>query len=282
MFDAQGNTFKGCIVIEPPHPVLEYVYRCDKVFHVDSILRLYETPEVYGLIWITGSECKWYEFYLQGGRIHSTCIRKKSVQLAKHHKKGGQSQARIGRLHDESHHNYLTLMSDYTAKIFLRGDRPSIQGLILAGNGRKKEQLEKKLDSRLKSIVLGSISRGEEAGLFEACTPLIATSKQNQEEKLVQDFMTEFDRESTSIVYGREYVRQAMGCGKVKMLLLHEKVMHTLNITEDKLNRIRERCIRERCSLYIIQIVSPITQRFIDLGGLGGILWYPNAMEEFY
>jgi peptide chain release factor subunit 1 len=276
MFDAEGQSFKECVALEPPHPILSYMYRCDNVFYVDDVLALYENPCYYGLIWINGNECKWYRFYLRGNHPHADLISKKSVHLAKHHKKGGQSQARIGHLHDESHQNYITLMSEQTERYFWQDDRATIEGLMIAGNGKKKEQLEKKLPAPLQDIVIGSLTRESFSGLLEACVPLIQKYTQDREERWVNAFLSAFDQESTSIVYGPKYVRKALMYGQIKTLFLHQETIAALDIHKERMQRIQDKCVATGCTLRILTTHSSSTQRFIDLGGIGGILWYPS------
>ena len=282
MFDENGKIHKECITIEPPSPIIHYLYRCDKIFHVESILKLYGRQDIYGLVYITGNECKLYSFYQCAGHIKSTLLNKKSVDLAKSHKKGGQSQARIGRLHDESHHNYVTLMNDRVTKTFISDNNINIKGLILAGNAQKKDHLEKKLDYRLKKIFLGSIRCDNEDSLFEKCIPLIKESKEMADEKIIKNFMNEFDlmRNKAIIVYGPDHVKTALYYGKMKELIIHQDAIETFKITDKRMKIIKKTCSNIGCTLHIINSYTDLISRFIELGGIGGILWYAGAMDD--
>lgn len=282
MFDGNNKKHKECIAIEPPSPVMYYLYRCDKIFHVEPILKLYDAQEVYGLVYITGNGCKIYNFYQCAGHVKSTLLNKKSVDLSSRHRKGGQSQARFQRLYDENHRNYITLMNDRVTKTFIDNNNVNIKGLILAGNSQKKDQLEKKLDHRLKEIYLGNIRCDCEESLFEKCIPLINESKESVNDKIIKEFMTEFEQDKETIVYGPEYVKKGLEYGLIKEMIIHQSAIKTLKITNKRMSIIKKQCANIGCTLHIIDSYTELTNRFILLGGIGAVLWYPNAMNGYY
>ena len=57
MFDEVNNKHYNCIAIEPPHPIAHFLYKCDKIFHVDALINLYQEPDQFGFVYINGSVC---------------------------------------------------------------------------------------------------------------------------------------------------------------------------------------------------------------------------------
>jgi peptide chain release factor subunit 1 len=130
----------GCVLIEPPKKIVKTFYACDKQFHLEPILEMFKNETVFGIVFIGGDSFYIFKIYKSGNHFESKEIYNDDIELAKRHKKGGQSQLRFSRLRQESIHNYITKVSEKVANLFLSNNNTklSIEKLIIAGPADKK------------------------------------------------------------------------------------------------------------------------------------------------
>jgi peptide chain release factor subunit 1 len=164
IIDKEGKERKLMMDFEPPRPLHQSLYICDRKFHVDP---LYDLLETFGFV-IDGQGC------LSGvvaGDLRRV-LHRFTVDLPKKHTKGGQSSVRFARLRVEARHNYVRKAAETATQVFISGAEANVTGLILAGSADFKTQLSQSdiLDNRLKNIILGvlDICYGGEEGFNQA------------------------------------------------------------------------------------------------------------------
>jgi peptide chain release factor subunit 1 len=183
------------ICFEPFKALNMQMYKCDKKFHVEELKELLEHDAVYGFIVVDG-----------GGACYATIqgsakevIKTFNVTLPKKHKKGGQSSARFGRIRMNKRKAYVKKVCEIATEVFIRdGERPNIEGLVIAGAAEFKEVIEKsaEFDPRLKNIVQGiiDVQYGGENGLNQAINDsrqLLGNVRFVKEKGLINKFMGE-------------------------------------------------------------------------------------------
>lgn len=147
--DENGKEKRGKFEYHPPKPIKRFQYRCDKRFHTEFIIDLYQTYNKYGVLLLTGQKYKFYE--LEGS--HLNIIYHKEVKLPNNHCRGGYSQNRLERLRQEAIHIYLKhLTEDLESKM------SNIIGLIIVGNGEKKDQIRNYLNPEYQELLIGTIT----------------------------------------------------------------------------------------------------------------------------
>lgn len=266
IFDEKGKDVCSCWDIIPPRAIPKYIYRCDRYFHTASIEELYEDKEKYGLVYIDGNGYKIYTFVIINNRLDKKQIFSDKVDLAKNHKKGGQSQARIGRLHDESHFNYITKVCTQLRSIYLTNGLPNIKGLVICGNAQKKDNLEKRLDPILQNIILGCLKCDSINKIENWCVELVKNEDELKQNKILIDIM---NIENPRCIYGIKEVKRAFRLGQLKQLVIH------CDVLKISLNKIKEKCESRGCILNIVTIENKLSDKFINgFGGIGGISWY--------
>lgn len=124
------NEFEELIfeVVEPPVAVHQFFYSCGKAFEVERFLPLLE--EVRGHIaFVSGEEALLYRFegkFVRIGRI--------AANVAKRHRKGGQSALRFARLAEESRAAYVARVAEAIGQLeapcFVLGSREVRQALF--------------------------------------------------------------------------------------------------------------------------------------------------------
>lgn len=255
-----------CIVITPPKPVREFIYKCDSVCHYQSLIPLYANCDSYGLVWITGNEYKICCLESDGNLF---VLNKNKVHLAKGHKKGGQSANRISRLHDESHFNYTTKVLEAMDQTYINNSNYWIKGLIIAGTNIKRKELINRLNRVQKNILIGQITTDQDynSTLFVSKgLELINKYYSQKEEKLINEY---FDiKNEDLLIYGPKHINRALNDHSLKSLLIYEPI-----ITERKMKieNIKKICKNGGCELHITNYYH---QRLVDYGGILGLNWY--------
>jgi peptide subunit release factor 1 (eRF1) len=116
---------------------------CDSRFHVEPIEDLFEGSKTsYGVIMVHGEEAK---FYTLDEHKRSKLLKKIVKKIPNNHRRGGQSQARIGRLRDEHIQRYMTMVEETAKTCYTSQGVTIIKRLILSGPSFKKEKVRDQL-----------------------------------------------------------------------------------------------------------------------------------------
>src|SRR5437773_10706221 len=211
-------------VLEPPEPVVSFLYRCDSRFCTEPLHEMLAEKDVYGLLVIDQGEAT--IGLLEGKRI--TPIKNVQSQVPRKHRMGGQSARRFERLHEQAVHEFFKKIGALAAAAFQT--RRELKGLIIGGPGFTKDTFVKEgyLHHELARKVLGTFDTGytDESGLRE----LVANAAEvlrdldlMREKHLVQHLMDEIRKaEGGLAAYGEEHVRRALELGAVDTLLISE------------------------------------------------------------
>jgi peptide chain release factor subunit 1 len=68
-------------------------------------------------------------------------LAKFTVDLPKKHGRGGQSALRFARLRMEKRHNYVRKVAETAVEMFIKSDKVTVAGLVLAGSADFKTEL---------------------------------------------------------------------------------------------------------------------------------------------
>lgn len=222
-----GKEKKVSIHFEPFKPINTSLYLCDNKFHVEPLSELLESDATFGFIVMDGNGC------LYGTLSGSTCtvLQKFTVELPKKHGRGGQSSVRFARLRMEKRHNYVRKCAETATQHFITGDRPNVEGLVLAGSASFKTDLFNSdiLDGRLKAIVLKMVdtSYGGENGFnqaIELSKDALANVKFVREKKLLVDFMQEIAKDTNKYCFGYRDTIRAMEMGALETCIVWENL----------------------------------------------------------
>lgn len=124
-----------CYLFSPPHPIKKFFYRCDRKFHLDDLIKLYEIHDDYAIVLISGKRT---EFYLHN--INQTKFLKAiDESLPNQHKTGGQSAQRFGRVRDEKITWYAKKIAENMVHYYVKNGQFGCKGLIIAGPAEMKD-----------------------------------------------------------------------------------------------------------------------------------------------
>jgi len=244
--------FDEKLIIEPPKPILKSEYKCDKIFHVDSILPLYEQPELCGLVWMNGQDTSFYTIDMTN--VEHNKINDRSTRLRKHNK-GGQSSARFGRLHDEAVIRYLKTVAEDMTKYF-----ENVKVIMVGGNGNRKDQLIPYLTSNISEKIIGNIVLSDKETLSNVCSKMeefYLKYQENMEEQALKEFTDKIDKDTSRAIYGKDMVEECIKNGSVK------KLFSSVPLNSD-----------HGCDYYLIG-KSRVSQILIQTyGATFGVSWY--------
>lgn len=158
-------------------------------------------------------------------------IHKISVDLPKKHGRGGQSALRFSRLRVEARHNYVRKVAELAVQFFIKNDKCTVEGLVLAGSADFKTVLSQSdlFDLRLqqKIITLVDVSYGGEQGFNEAiqlASDTLSNVKFVQEKKLIQRYFGEISQDTGKYCFGVDDTFKALELGAVEVLILYENL----------------------------------------------------------
>ena len=131
-------------------------YSCGKRFELEPLREILAADEEQRQIGVVLAHGRVTEAFVIAG---ATTRRLATVQttVQKTHKKGGQSQARIGRLRDNKKKRNVSFVGESIEKHFLdhRGGRPTVYALLVGGSAETPAMVLNDLPPELQAIAVG-------------------------------------------------------------------------------------------------------------------------------
>lgn len=223
-----GKERKVNIDFEPFRPINTSLYLCDNKFHTEDLQELLMDDEAFGFIVMDGNGCLYGTVQGSSREI----LHKFSVDLPKKHGRGGQSALRFARLRLEKRHNYVRKVAELATQLFVTdGQRPNVQGLVLAGSADFKAELMRSdlFDQRLAKIVIKmvDVSYGGEQGFnqaIEMSADALSNVKLMKEKKLLQRFMEEISQDTGKYCFMVQDTLKALDLGAVEDLIVWDNL----------------------------------------------------------
>uniref|UniRef100_A0A6U3TFY8 Eukaryotic peptide chain release factor subunit 1 n=1 Tax=Ditylum brightwellii TaxID=49249 RepID=A0A6U3TFY8_9STRA len=223
-----GKERRVNIDFEPFKPINTSLYLCDNKFHTEDLNELLMDDEAFGFIVMDGNGSLYGT--VQGS--NREVLHKFSVDLPKKHGRGGQSALRFARLRLEKRHNYVRKVAELATQLFVPdGQRPNVQGLVLAGSADFKAELMRSdlFDQRLQKIVIKmvDVSYGGENGFnqaIELSSDTLGSVKLMKEKKLLQQYMDEISQDTGKFCFMVEDTLKALELGAVEDLIIWENL----------------------------------------------------------
>ncbi|GKY94877.1 translation termination factor eRF1 [Mayamaea pseudoterrestris] len=223
-----GKERKVNIDFEPFRAINTSLYLCDNKFHTEDLQELLMDDEAFGFIIMDGNGCLYGTVQGSSREI----LHKFSVDLPKKHGRGGQSALRFARLRLEKRHNYVRKVAELATQLFVTdGQRPNVQGLVLAGSADFKSELMRSdlFDQRLVKIVVKmvDVSYGGEQGFnqaIEMSADALSNVKLMKEKKLLQRFMEEISQDTGRYCFMVQDTLKALDLGAVEDLIVWDNL----------------------------------------------------------
>ncbi len=256
--------------VEPPVPLNQRLYRCDKEFILNALRDMAEDKNIYGMIVLDKREAN--IAMLKGKTIIPLASATSAVPGK--HKSGGQSAARFERLRDGAAKDFYRRVAEYTKDQFL-GNK-DLKGILVGGPGRSKDEFldEGQLTQELKDKVIAvkDLSYTDEFGLqelLEKCEDVLAAEDVMEEKKLMQRFFRELSKSTGLAGYGKDEVMRLTEMGAVEILLLSETLDDsTINMFETAADQVGT-------DTQVISMETREGAQLKEMGQVAAILRYP-------
>ena len=294
---------------EPPEPLNQKIYRCDKTFILEPLKGMIEEKEVYGLLTIDKSEAA--VGWINGKTVK---VEKKfSSMVPGKTGKGGQSAQRFERVRKELLKTFMKNVGTYATKAFEANK--NLIGIIVGGPGQVKNTMvtDKYLSEAMNKKILAIKDigyAGEEAirELYEVSGDVLKESKAGREKAIIDKFFGTLKKDEDMVTYGYDHTFHALEMGAIDNILISEefpfeivsikctrcgheetKVMKIEDVTgkcpkceeetetevkEDIFEMLENKAKETSTSVVIISSETPEGNQFLLLGGIGGFLRY--------
>lgn len=136
------------IMVDPPEPILGFVYRCERLFYLEPLRDILEAKQIVGLVVMDRQEASFG--WTDGRRI--VLVKNIGSYIPGKHHMGGMSQARYARIIEHMVEEFFTKVGEKAGAVFLPMlDR--LSAIYVGGPGSTKDEWLKwrRLDYRLKA-----------------------------------------------------------------------------------------------------------------------------------
>ena len=258
--------------IEPPVPLNQRLYRCDKEFILDAINEMLADESVYGLVVMDRRDAM--IALLKGKTI--VPIRKTHSEVPGKMRAGGQSSVRFARLREGATKEHYKKIAEYMKDEFLM--MPDLKGIILGGPGTTITDFMNKdyLTGDLKKKIIGTkdLSYTGEFGLQELLDKsddLLAQEEVAEEKQLMSRFFNELSKDTGLAGYGQTQVMKAIKIGAVDTVLLSEA------LDDKEIETFEQAAEPLGTSVKIISTETREGVQLRDMGKVAALLRYPMA-----
>ncbi len=226
--------------VEPPVPLRQRLYRCDKEFVVEPLKEMIDDVNVFGLVVMDKREAN---VALLKGKVIIPLKKAQSAVPGKT-RAGGQSAPRFERLREGAAKEFFSKIGDMMKDEFLQNHE--LKGIIVGGPGHtKNEFVEGNFITdqvKRKIIALKDLSYTGEFGLQELLDKsddVLAEEEVMEEKKIMQKFFNILAKQPGMVNYGKDQVMEDLKMGAVETLLLSEelddKIIEEFEAEADKL-----------------------------------------------
>jgi peptide chain release factor subunit 1 len=257
--------------IEPPIPMNQRLYRCDKLFVLEPLEVMTESTEVYGLVVMDKREGN--IALLKGKAIIELANTTSNVPGKT--RAGGQSSARYMRLRIDAAKDFYKQIADLMQNSYL-DIKTTLKGIIIGGPGHTKYDFVDKYDyinTELKQKIIGikDLSYTGPFGLqelLEKSEDLLANESIMTEKKIMQRFFDLLNKDQEMVAYGKNHVKDAIEKSAVETLLISETV------DDDILDEFESICESFGTNFEIISTETREGKQLNDIGKFAAILRY--------
>ena len=255
--------------VEPPVPINQRIYRCDKDFQLDILEDLLDVKEVYGMVVVDSRDAI---IALLKGKAIVPLIKTHSHVPGKF-KAGGQSAKRFSMNRDLAKKEHMKKVADHMKNEFL--NRENLKGILVGGPGPIKYELTDgdfiTGDIQKKIIAIKDLSYTGDFGLQELlqnCEDVLSNEEVAMEKKLVGAFLQRLLLDPGKVAYGVVNVRNALKMGAVEILLLSE------SLDDSIIEECEEVAQQFNTEVQIISIDTREGVQLKEIGGIGALLRY--------
>jgi peptide chain release factor subunit 1 len=258
--------------VEPPVPLNQRLYRCDKEFILDPLQSMLADDSVYGLVVMDRRDAM--IGLLKGKTI--VPIRKTHSEVPGKMRAGGQSSVRFARLREGATKDHYKKIADHMKDEFL--PMHELKGIIIGGPSTTINDFMNHdyVTGDVKKKIIGTkdLSYTGEFGLqelLEKSEDLLAEEEVADEKKIMRKFFEHLAKDTGLVAYGKEHVKQAIQMGAADTLLLSE------TLEEEEIAAFEAAAKPFGSSVRIVSTETREGVQLKEMGGVAAMLRYPVA-----
>lgn len=258
--------------MEPPIPMKQRLYRCDKEFILTPLEEIMSDESVYGLVVMDRRDAM--IGLLKGKTI--VPVRQTHSEVPGKMRAGGQSSVRFARLREGATKEHYKKIADYMKDEFLL--MADLKGIIIGGPGTTINDFLNKdyITGDVKKKIIGTkdLSYTGEFGLqelLEKSEDLLAEEDVAEEKQIMQRFFGELSKDTGLAAYGKEQVLSAIRMGAVDTVLLSE------DLSDETIREYEDAAALLGSGVKIISTETREGAQLRDMGMFAAILRYPIA-----
>lgn len=255
--------------LEPPIPLNQRLYRCDKEFVLDPLRELADDRSIYGLVVMDRRDATLA--LLKGKTI---------IPLATTHSEvpgktraGGQSAQRFERLREGATKDHYKKVAELMKKEFL--GRAEILGILIGGPSTTVNDFMNKdyVTGDVKKKIIGTrdLSYTGDFGLQELLQrseDILSEEDVTKEKLIMQKFFTQLSKDTGMVEYGLEVVKEALQKGAVELLLLSER------LDDNLIEELEKTAEEQNTEVEIISVETTEGKQLSEMGGVVCMLRY--------
>ncbi|MBN2421560.1 peptide chain release factor 1 [Candidatus Woesearchaeota archaeon] len=249
--------------IDPPMPLNQNLYRCDKRFVTEPLYDMVASDDVFGLVVLDRRDA--ILALLRGKAVK--VIAKTHSEVPGKFKAGGQSAARFGRIREDSKKDHFRKVADLINHEFL--NLPGLKGIIFGGPETTIVDFlnQENITGDVQKKILGykPLSYTEEFGLQELLDKagdLMGEAEISEEKKLMNRFLEFLQKRERMVDYGFDSVKKKLEMGAVEIVLISESLE---DVKAEELEEIAKNFGS------IVKIISVDTREGVQLKELGKV-----------
>lgn len=261
----------NCLLFNPPNPIKQFFYRCDKKFHLNDLIKLYETDENYAIVLISGKRTEYYLYNANQTKF----IKGFDESLPNQHKTGGQSAQRFGRIRDEKIGWYVKKIIEFMIKFYIIDNKFSYAGLIIAGPAEMKKLVrEENLfikyfhKNLLKTLTISEITSQSIYQVINLASDVLTSEATEKNLLFIFEQILTDPNKIDLIIFGIQETINAFKLGLLKEIYVADKNIHKQFIIKTE----------TKTKIHIIKSSSFVSK----YGELVGIKYYIEFNENKY
>ena len=255
--------------IDPPMPMNQRLYRCDKEFILDPLQDMMADNTTYGLVAMDRREAT---IALLRGKAIQVLVNLDSMVPGKF-RAGGQSAMRFERNRELAAKEFYRKIGEHLKEQFLT--REELKGIIVGGPGPTKYDFVEgnniTNEVKKKIIAIKDITYTGEFGiqeLLEKSQDVLAGEDVAQEKQIMQKFFTLLGTQPNIVTYGKDHVWQQLQYGVVDTVLLSEQV------SDEDIARFEEEAEKYSTTVIIVSTDTREGMQLAQIGKIAAILRY--------
>lgn len=255
--------------VEPPAPLNQRLYRCDKEFVLEPLREMLDDRETFGLVAMDRREAT---IALLKGKSIIPMASTESMVPGKF-KAGGQSAQRFARNRELAAKEFYNKVGQMIKEQFF--EMKELRGIIVGGPGPTKYEFVEGnfITQALKDKIIGikDLSYTDEFGLqelLEKSSDILSEEEVVEEKKLMNKFFNLLAKTEGQASYGKDSCMKLLKMGAVETILIAESI-------DDKIvDEFMQEAEQVGSNVEIISAETREGSQLKDLGGFAAILRY--------